>query len=492
MKHYYVTTPIYYVNSKPHIGHVYTSVSADFLARFKRLDGYDVFFLTGTDEHGQKISQSAEEVHLTPQEFVDDIHLYFKGMSKLFCISEDDFIRTTQERHKKFVRNLWELLVKKGYIYLGEYSGWYSLRDEAFYSESELIDGKAPTGAEVKWISEPSYFFKLSAFSDRLLRHYEDNKEAILPISRRNEVLSFIKDGLEDLSISRIAVDWGISVPKDEQHTIYVWIDALSNYLSALGEKINKYWPCDLHLVGKDVLRFHAVYWPCILMAADLELPKQIFAHGWWTNEGEKMSKSLNNAILPETLVEEFGYEYVRYFLLKEMPFGSDGDYSKEKFIKRVNSELVNNIGNLTFRVLSFVKQFNDNRIPAVSDDPLLENAYTAVERMRSYVNSLELDKAIDEIVELGRKANEYIDTHAPWKLRSSNPEKMREVLFILLEMIRVIGILLQPILPDKAGKLLDQLGVSKDKRLFKYIREKLIEGERLKELEVLFPRLEK
>ena len=358
-QHFYITTPIYYVNDRPHIGHAYTSVACDVLARFKRLSGCKVKFLTGTDEHGQKVEKTAA-AGMTPQALADANSQHFRDLTALMNISNDDFIRTTEQRHKAGAQALWKKMEHGGHMYLGSYSGWYSVRDEAYYQESELAGGKAPTGADVEWVEEPSYFFRLSAFQDKLLEYYSAHPDCIGPQSRRNEVISFVKGGLRDLSISRTTFSWGIPVPGDKKHVMYVWLDALANYLSALGYPDNTpdlkiFWPADLHMVGKDILRFHAVYWPAFLMAADLPCPKRIFAHGWWTIEGEKMSKSLGNAIAPADLVSEFGLDQTRWFLMREVPFGNDGNFSRERLVTVINSELANNIGNLVQRTLSMV-----------------------------------------------------------------------------------------------------------------------------------------
>ena len=363
---YYITTPIYYVNGAPHLGHAYTSTAADVLARFKRLDGFDVFFLTGTDEHGQKVEAAARAAGVAPQEFTDRIAADFADMAKRMNISNDDFIRTTEPRHKAAAQALWQRLEAAGAIYLGAYEGFYAVRDEAFYDESELKtlpDGTlvaAATGAPVQKVSEPSYFFKLSAFQDKLLAFYEANPDFIAPAAKRNEIVSFVKSGLHDLSISRTKFSWGIPVPGDEKHVMYVWLDALVNYLTAAGYPDENaarygYWPANLHLVGKEIIRFHAVYWPAFLMAAGLPVPEKVFSHGWWTVEGEKMSKSTGNFIDVRPLVDEFGLDTVRFFLLREVPFGNDGDFSRKSLISRTNAELANGIGNLAQRTLSFI-----------------------------------------------------------------------------------------------------------------------------------------
>src|SRR5215470_6179103 len=358
---YFITTPIYYVNDSPHIGHAYTTLSCDVLARFMRLDGYDVHFLTGTDEHGQKVEKSAAAAGLDPQAFTDRVSAEFKALAEKLNCSFDNFIRTTEPRHTRSCQALWQKLVEAGDIYLGSYAGWYAVRDEAFYAESELVDGKAPTGADVEWVEEPSYFFRLSAWQDRLLAFYEANPDCIGPRSRRNEVMSFVKSGLLDLSVSRTSFKWGVPVPGDPAHIMYVWLDALINYITATGfpdlesATYKRFWPADLHMVGKDILRFHAVYWPAFLMAAELPPPRRVFAHGWWTNEGQKISKSLGNIIDPLKLIERYGLDPVRYFLMREIPFGQDGDFSHRAMVQRMNGDLANDFGNLAQRVLSMI-----------------------------------------------------------------------------------------------------------------------------------------
>lgn len=372
---YYVTTPIYYVNDAPHIGHAYTTLACDVLARFKRLDGYDVKFLTGTDEHGQKVEKSAQAKGVEPQAFTDAVSQNFRDLADFMNFTHDDFIRTTEDRHIRACQAIWKRLADAGQIYLDNYGGWYAVRDEAFYAEDELTktpDGKriAPSGAEVEWVEEPSYFFKLSEWGDRLLAYYDAHPDFILPESRRNEVVSFVKGGLNDLSVSRTTFKWGVPVPGDEDHIMYVWLDALTNYITAAGypetdsADFQKFWPADLHMVGKDILRFHAVYWPAFLMAAGIELPKRVYAHGWWTNEGEKISKSLGNVIDPTELANRYGLDQVRYFMLREVPFGNDGDFSHTAMVNRMNGELANDFGNLAQRVLSMTAKNCDGIVP--------------------------------------------------------------------------------------------------------------------------------
>ncbi len=431
---FYITTPIYYVNDKPHIGHAYTSVACDVLARYRRLKGEQVKFLTGTDEHGQKVEKSAAKAGVQPQAFVDEVSQSFRELCDTMNISNDDFIRTTEDRHKTAAQAIWQTMAEKGDIYLSSYAGWYSVRDEAFYAESELVEGKAPTGAEVEWLEEPSYFFKLSEYGDKLLEFYEKNPEFVKPASRFNEVKSFVKSGLRDLSISRTSFNWGVPVPGDEKHVMYVWLDALTNYLSALGYPKQDgdyatFWPADVHMVGKDILRFHAIYWPAFLMSANLPMPKRVFAHGWWTVEGEKMSKSLGNAIAPATLVDRFGLDQVRYYMLKAMPFGNDGDFAENRVAEVVNADLANNIGNLAQRTLSMIQKNCDGQVPKYDihhakpeDAALLDGAVK--EALTAYHEAMDaghLQQALNAIVKLGTDANGYIDQQQPWSLKKTD-----------------------------------------------------------------------
>lgn len=486
-KNFYITTPIYYVNDKPHIGHAYTTVACDVLARFKRLDGYRVKFLTGTDEHGMKVFKAAQAAGITPQELTDKVSVNFRDMNTLMDITHDQFIRTTDAFHKNAVQAMWKKMVEAGDIYLDKYAGWYSMRDEAFYGEDELTtDAKgakiAPTGAPVEWVEEESYFFKLSAWGDRLLKFYDDHPHFIQPDYRRNEVISFVKSGLKDLSISRTTFDWGVKVPGDEKHVMYVWVDALTNYISALGypdtssEEFKSFWPADVHVMGKDILRFHAIYWPAFLMSAGLPTPKMVFAHGWWMAEGQKMSKSLGNVISPEYLVTKYGVEASRYFMMREVIFGNDGDFSHNMLVNRVNAELANNIGNLVQRTLS---QVNKNCAAAVpqagelkaEDKTLLDTCgLSLLNKVRAEMDKLQFSKAIEEIVQAANAANIYIDTQAPWTLKKTDIKRMETVLYVLAESIRNIAVMLQPVTPVAAGRILDQLSVPQDARGFSFI----------------------
>lgn len=501
-KHFYITTPIYYVNDRPHIGHAYTSVACDVMARFKRLDGFRVKFLTGTDEHGQKVEKSAKNTNTPPQQFVDGNAAHFRDMATLMNISADDFIRTTEPRHIASAQALWQRMQERGHIYLGSYAGWYAVRDEAYYAESELVNGKAPTGADVEWVEEPSYFFNLSKWQDKLLDWYEKNPDAIAPASRRNEVISFVKGGLKDLSISRTTFSWGVPVPGDGKHIMYVWLDALANYLSATGfpdenaQEYQQFWPASLHVVGKDIIRFHAVYWPAFLMAAELPLPRRIFAHGWWTIEGEKMSKSLGNVVSPTDLVGQFGLDAARWFLMREIPFGNDGNFSREGAMLRINSELANNIGNLAQRTLSMINKNCDGKVP---DKNELYDQVKAVNEIEADFNTVinafeeqQFHEAGQVLVNLANRYNAFIDAEAPWKLKKEAPQRMLAVLYALAEGIRHIAILLQPFCPASAAQILDFLAIPSNQRDFAHLSSEyaLISGTILPEPKGVFPRV--
>ncbi len=502
---YYISTPIYYVNGAPHLGHAYTSTAADALARWNRLEGHDVFFLTGTDEHGQKVEAAARAAGIDPQEFTDRVSADFQDMARVMNISNDDFIRTTEARHKKSAQALWAKLQESGAIYLGKYEGWYAVRDEAFYDEEETTvkpDGTrvaTASGAEVKWVVEPSYFFKLSAFQDKLLAHYEANPGFIAPQAKRNEVVSFVKSGLRDLSISRTSFSWGIPVPGDERHVMYVWLDALQNYLTACGypEMTGPrahFWPASLHLVGKEIIRFHAVYWPAFLMAAGMDLPQRVFSHGWWTVEGEKMSKSLGNFIDVRPLVAEFGLDQVRYFLLREVPFGNDGDFSRKALIGRINADLANGLGNLAQRTLSFIAKNADGAVPPKgelheADHVLLALADELPEKVRAAMERIAFHEALNEIWRVIAAADAYIDHQAPWSLRKTDTARMNTVLYTLCAVLRVLGVVLQPFMPEAMGKLLDYLAVGEDRSLAA-LDAPLAEGTPLPTPSGLFPRV--
>ena len=498
---FFITTPIYYVNDQPHLGHAYPTVAADALARFMRLDGRRVKFLTGTDEHGQKVEQSARAAGVSPQEFADRNSAAFREMDRLLDISYDDYIRTTEDRHIRGVQALWRELERRGEIYLGRFAGWYAVRDEAFYDGSELVDGKAPTGADVEWYEEDNYFFRLSAWQDRLLDYYEANPEAIAPRSRRNEVVSFVRSGLRDLSISRTSFSWGIPVPSNPAHVIYVWLDALANYITAIGypeadsAEFAAFWPTAHHIVGKDILRFHAVYWPAFLMAAGLAPPRRLFAHGWWTVEGQKMSKSLGNGIPPDVLVGKYGVDPARYFLLRELPFGSDGDFSHRAVVGRLNGDLANDFGNLAQRVLVMIQRNCDACIPEpgelyAADRALLDAARRLLPVVRGHMAEQAFHLALETIWRVVGEANRYVDEQAPWVLSRSDAVRMRTVLYTLAETLRHLAILVQPFVPGAASKLLDQLAVPETARRFSDLAEApLVPGTRLPAPEAIFPR---
>jgi methionyl-tRNA synthetase len=498
---FFVTTPIYYVNGSPHFGHAYTSVSTDAMARFMRLDGRRVLFLTGTDEHGQKVEQSARAAGLDPQAFCDRVSAEFREMTRLMNCSNDDFIRTTEPRHVRSCQALWQKIAAAGDIYLGKFAGWYAVRDEAFYDEAELVDGKAPTGAEVEWYEEENYFFRLSAWQERLLDYYERHPDCIAPAARRNEVISFVKGGLKDLSISRSSFSWGVPVPGDPKHVMYVWLDALTNYISAVGypdtdgELYRTFWPADLHMIGKDIIRFHCVYWPAFLMSAGVAPPKRVFAQGWWTVEGHKMSKSLGNFIPPRQLVDKYGLDAVRYFMLRELPSGSDGDLSHRAIVGRINGDLANGFGNLAQRVLSMVQQYCGGRLPpsgalAPADEDLLAAARAALPALRAAYREQQFHKALDAVWKVVGDANRYVDEQAPWSLRKTDRARMETVLATLVEVLRHLGILMQPVVPAAAAGLLDQLAIPAAARDFAALSGPgMPPGTALPKPGVLFPR---
>ena len=503
-KRYYVTTPIYYVNGAPHIGHAYTSIAADVMARWKRLDGFDVFFLTGTDEHGQKVEKAARDAGMDPQSFTDKVSADFRDMAVKMGVSFDQWIRTTEERHKASCAELWRRIEASGNIYLGHYEGWYAVRDEAFYDEEELTtrpDGSkmAPSGAPVEWVREPSFFFKLSEWQDRLLKLYEDDPDFILPAGRRNEVLSFARGGLRDLSISRTSFTWGIPVPGAPGHVMYVWLDALNNYVTACGFPDETapqwhYWPADAHFVGKDILRFHAVYWPAFLMAAGLRVPKRVTSNGWWTVDGEKMSKSLGNVIEPRQLVAAFGLDQVRYFLLREKPFGGDGTLSHQALITRINVELANDLGNLAQRSLSLIARNCEGRLPGrgpvtEADGELLAAAAALPAALRERLDRQIFHEALDDVWKVVRAANAYIDHQAPWALRRTDLPRMAAVLRVLADVLRVISTVLQPFMPDSMGRMLDQIGVPANARQLADLAAPLDDGTALPTPQGVFPR---
>jgi len=510
-KTFYITTPIYYVNDVPHIGHAYTTIAADVIARYKRLSGYNVLFSTGTDEHGQKIVSSAEKANLTPLELVDKVVLKFKNLWPLLNIKYDEFIRTTEERHIKVVQEIFNKLYQKGDIYKGEYEGWYCVPCETFWTETQLTDKTCPTcGRKIEKIKEESYFFKISKYQDKLLSYIEKHPQCIQPEVRKNEIISFIKSGLKDQSVTRTkkSLKWGIDVPFDDNHVIYVWYDALLNYITVAGyntdkEKFEKYWPSAIHLVGKDILRFHTVIWFTMLMAAGIEPPQMVFAHGWWTIEGEKMSKSKGNVVDPYEMIEEYGADVFRYFLMREVSFGQDGNFSKDLLIKRVNYDLANDLGNLVSRTIAMVKQFFNNKIPEavtkkeVYDIELEELALKTIKEYNTQMNNLSINLALETIWQFIRRTNKYIDQTEPWVLGRENSPKGRlsNILYNVAESIRLITILIYPFMPGKAKEVWEQLGMETDLDKLRIDRDahwgKLKPGILVKPGEVIFPRID-
>jgi methionyl-tRNA synthetase len=503
---FYITTAISYLNGPPHIGHAYEALATDALARFKRLDGYDVFFLTGTDEHGLKNQQTAAKRHQDPRSFVDEMAPLFRNMVEALNCSHDDFIRTTEERHKKTVTELWKRMEQAGDIYLGKYAGWYSVRDEAYYGEEETEEREgqrfaSKTGTLVEWVEEESYFFRLSAYQRKLLDLYDANKNFIGPPERRNEIVSFVKRGLQDLSVSRTTFDWGIPVPGAPGHVMYVWVDALTNYISATGlpgsgSPREKYWPADLHVIGKDIVRFHTIYWPAFLMSANLPLPKRFFGHGFLFNRGEKMSKSVGNVIDPTTMVRQYGVDQVRYFFLREVPFGQDGNYSHEAIVNRINADLANDLGNLAQRSLTMIARNCASVIPPPGtlndkDETLLAASRSLLAEVRQHHDVQAINKALDAIWEIVAEANRYFAAEQPWSLKNSDPPRMATVLYVTAETLRRIGILIQPYMPDAAARLLDALGVESGKRSFGALAEgnELMPGGSIPAPTPIFPR---
>jgi methionyl-tRNA synthetase len=509
MKAYYVTTAIAYPNAAPHVGHAYEYIATDAIARFKRLDGFDVRFLTGTDEHGLKVAQAAAAAGVPTAELALRNSDVFQRMQETLNISFDRFIRTTDADHHESSKEIWRRMSAAGDIYLDTYSGWYSVRDERYFVESEtqLADGTriaVETGAPVIWTEEQTYFFRLSAYTDKLLAHYNANPDFIAPEVRRNEVISFVSGGLRDLSISRTSFDWGVQVPDHPDHVMYVWVDALTNYLTGAGfpdtgsELFRRYWPADLHMIGKDIIRFHAVYWPAFLMSAGIELPRRVFAHGFLHNRGEKMSKSLGNTVDPVALVETFGVDQVRYFLLREVPFGQDGSYSDEAIINRINTDLANELGNLAQRSLSMVAKNLGGVVPepgdfTAADTELLKTADGLLERVRASFDGQAMHLALEAIWLMLGEANKYFSAQQPWVLRKSESEadqaRFRTVLYTTCEAVRIAALLVQPVMPESAAKLLDLLGQAEDQRAFTAIGARLAPGTVLPPPTGVFPR---
>ncbi len=510
-KPFYVTTAISYPNGAPHIGHAYEMIATDAIARWKRLEGREVYFLTGTDEHGIKMVQTAAKEGITARELADRNSAEFRRLAEALNLSNDDFIRTTEQRHHDASQAIWKKMEasQNGDIFQSTYKGWYSVRDEAYFDESELTekDGKrlAPSGAEVEWVEEPTYFFRLSAYQEKLLALYEENPDFIAPKERRNEIISFVKGGLQDLSVSRTTFDWGIPVPGAEGHVMYVWVDALTNYITGVGypdeadELFKKFWPADLHVIGKDIIRFHTVYWPAFLMSAGLPVQHRVFAHGFLTVDGQKMSKSLGNVIDPFHLVETFGPDAVRYFLLREVSFGNDGDYSNEKLVNRVNADLANNLGNLAQRSLSMINKNCDAKVPQVghatpADEALEKEVGEAIQAAQKAMDEQLIHEATGALIAALSSANNYFAAQEPWALKKTDPERMASVLYRTADTVRRLAIPMLAFVPASAAKLLDQLAVPEEDRILPLalVKDRLVTGTELPVPQGVFARLEK
>ena len=506
-KNFYITTPIYYPSAKPHMGHAYSSIIADFFSRFKKIDGYNVYFLTGTDEHGLKIQRSAEKQNKEPKSFCDEISKTFEDLTKTLNLSNTDFIRTTENRHKISVQKLWNILEENNQIYLSKYSGWYSVSDEAFYNADEVEekDGSKVSklsGSIVEWVEEESFFFKLSEWEKPLLEFYEKNKNFILPESRRNEVISFVRSGLKDLSVSRKTFTWGIKVPSNESHVVYVWLDALTNYLSSLkypdenNNLFKKFWPADLHIIGKDILRFHAIYWPAFLLAAKIKPPHRVYGHGWILSGDEKMSKSKGNILDPLEIIKLYGLDPLRYYLLKEVSFGNDGNISEEKLENCINSDLANNYGNLCQRVLSFSEKNCSSVIPEHKfnkDDLIILNSINDIEKIRTFIDNQDINQYMNFIVDRLFAANKYFNDQEPWK-KKNDMLRLNSIVYTALELIRKITILLYPVMPTTSVKVLNTFNINEDKINFSSIKnnEVLESKSIINKLDILFKKIEK
>ena len=508
-KNFYITTPIYYPSGKPHMGHAYSSIIADIFARFKRIDGFNVFFLTGTDEHGLKMQREAEKNSKEIKLFCDELSTKFKDLTKILNLSNNDFIRTTEKRHYKSVLDIWTKLEKSKDIYLSKYKGWYSVSDEAYYDEDEIETNNnnkisKVSGSKVEWVEEESYFFKLSTWQDKLLKFYSDNPNFILPISRRNEVIEFVKKGLKDLSVSRTSFSWGIPVPSNSKHLIYVWLDALTNYLSALNypntsdQKYKNFWPANIHIIGKDILRFHAIYWPAFLMAAKIPLPKRVYGHGWILSDDKKMSKSLGNILDPIEIINNFGVDQLRYYLSKEVSLGNDGNISLKNLTNCINNDLANNYGNLCQRVFAFINKNCNSKIPSYNkleeDDKKLNNQITeSLSELRNLMDNQELNQYLKKVINISFDANKYFNDQKPWSLKEKNSERMNTILYVILNQIRSISVLLNPIIPKATEKVLSTLSVGKTDINIDSLKDtKILKvGTILKKSDILFKKVE-
>ncbi len=507
-KRYYITTPIYYINDVPHIGHAYTTIAADIMARYKRLRGYEVFFLTGVDEHGQKAEKTAAEKQIHPKELADTMVHTFTDLWQMLNISNTGFVRTTEERHKRVVQYFFQKIQEKGDIYLGEYEDWYCVPCESYFTELQQQEGKCPDcGRLLERLKEETYFFRMSKYTEPLLRYLDEHKDFVLPEVRYNEVYSFVKGGLRDLSISRTSFSWGVPVPGNPRHVIYVWFDALLNYLTGIGyleddQLMADFWPCDAHLIGKDILRFHAVYWPSFLMSLGMELPKRVFAHGWWTVDGQKMSKSLGNVVSPSEIASVYGVDQFRFFLFREVPFGLDGDFSREAIVHRINGDLANDFGNLVSRSVTMIKKFSDGILEQAgsaggTDEHLISQTENLVAEYGKEMESFGFHKALASAFDIVSLLNKYVDTEAPWRLAKDNRARLHTVLYNLWNGVRIATLLLHPFMPQKTDQIWKAIGIgtpigraSQDRdRTFYYDAQGLSS---IENIPPLFPRIEK
>jgi methionyl-tRNA synthetase len=506
---FYITTPIYYPSGNPHMGHAYSSIVADVFARFKRLEGKNVYFLTGTDEHGLKIQREAEKQNKDTKIFCEEVSSKFKNLTKILNLSINDFIRTTEQRHHDSVKSIWTRLVDSGDIYLSKYAGWYSVSDEAYYTEDEIINENGKkiskvSGSGVDWFEEESYFFKLSAWQEKLLKHYEENPDFILPKSRNNEITQFVKSGLNDLSVSRTSFKWGVQVPNNKKHIVYVWLDALTNYISALNypdtnDRLYKnFWPANIHIIGKDILRFHAVYWPAFLMAAKLPLPLKIYGHGWILSEDKKMSKSIGNILDPLEIIDKYGIDQLRYYLIKEVSLGNDGNISMENLKNCINNDLANNFGNLCQRVFSFLERNCSGKIPKPTklekiDLDLTNNLTDSVDELIADMNKQDLNNYLKKVVEFSFSANKYFNDLEPWVLKKTNIDRMNNILYTIITQIKNISILLSPIIPISSEKILDIMNLKKEDSLLESISKKNVFDYNIefKKTSILFKKIE-